>query len=111
MNESLPCDPNGMALHKRRALLATAYAHGQAIVQLAAIGESIAALEAYVARQGDLALSSTPSGIRLTFDDCVWWDITIGESGRILGTSQSGYAPLMEKLGIDFSGASYVAGN
>lgn len=111
MNEGTPNDLHGMSLDERRAWLATAYSHGQAIVQLTSIGDNIASLEAYVARQDDLALSPTSLGIRLTFDDCVWWDITVGEGGTILGTSQSGYTPLMEKLGIDFSGAPYVAGN
>lgn len=111
MNDSVPSNPAEMAQQERRAWLATAYSHGQAIIQLASIGGNIAALDAYIARQGDLTLRPTPSGIRLTFDDCVWWDITVGEGGMILGTSQSGYTPLMEKLGIDFSGAPYVAGN
>ncbi|MCR2835277.1 hypothetical protein [Parerythrobacter lacustris] len=111
MNEGQPNDPNGMALHERRALLATAYAHGQAISQLALVGDNMAAIEAYVGRQQELTVSQAPAGILLTFDDCVWWEITVGAGGTILGTSQSGYTPLMEKLGIDFSGAPYVAGN
>lgn len=111
MTGNAPTPPEAMPLHQRRALLAAAYGHGQAIAQLAIIGQSDDALAAYVAQHPDISEVRVDTGSRLTFAEVVDWQITLDHGGRILGYSQSGYGPLMERLGIDFSGAPYRPGN
>ncbi len=111
MNAGMPHRPDAMPLEDRKAVLARAYGHGQAIHELAVIGASYAALGRYVAVSDDLAENANEHGKRLSFADVVTWDVTLDNDQTILGFSQSGYGPLMEQLGIDFSGAPYEAGN
>ncbi len=103
--------PDAMTLEEKRALLAAAYGHGQAITKLIVIGESDAALNAYVEKSPEIVQSSSEHGTRLTFAELVYWDITLDTDRVVRGYSQSGYHPLMECLGIDFSGAPYVEGD
>lgn len=107
----LPDRPEAMPLEDRKALLARAFGHGQAITQLATIGESYAALERYVSASNNVSESDIGDGKRLTFTEVVHWDVTLDAEGTILGFSQSGYGKLMAKLGIDMAGEPYLEGD
>lgn len=102
---------NAMPIEERRALLARAYDHGQTILELTVIGKSYSSLESYVGSCDDLEQSDTENGKKLTFADVVSWEITLDDELTILGYSQSGYGPLTKLLAVDFSGASFEAGN
>lgn len=112
MNGSVsPRRMGSLPMPKRRALLAAAYGHGQAIAQLTVVGQSFDALAAYLADHPEISESTFESGARLTFAEVVQWDITVDEDGIVRGWSQTGYSPLMELLGINFAGHPYVAGH
>ena len=105
-SDALPGDPG-----EKLAYLERAAHHGKALRPLLAVGASLEPLEAYVAQQPDLAAERTGDGLRIRYGELVRWDVTLGEDDRIEGYGASGYGPLMEALGIDFSGRPYIAGN
>jgi hypothetical protein len=104
--DTLPIDPS-----EKLAYLERAARHGEALRSLLDVGATVEPVEAYVAEQPDLAAERAGGGLAIRYGEQVRWDVTLGEGDRIEGYSASGYRPLMEALGIDFSGRPYFAGD
>ena len=103
---ALPDDPG-----EKLAYLERAARHGEALRLLLAVGASVEPVRVYVAEHPDLAAERAGGGLAIRYGELVRWNVTLGEGDRIEGYGASGYGPLMEALGIDFSGRPYVAGN
>jgi len=104
--EGLPDDPG-----EKLAFLERAARHGEALRPLFAIGAAPEPIHAYLAANPDLAVERSASGLAIRYGTLVRWDVTLDQGDRIEGYGASGYGPLMEALGIDFSGRPYIAGN
>ena len=102
----LPGEPG-----EKLAYLERAARHGEALRPLLAVGATVEPVRVYVAEHPDLAVERAGDGLAIRYGELVRWDVTLGEGDRIEGYGATGYRPLMEALGIDFSGRPYVAGN
>jgi hypothetical protein len=103
---ALPGDPG-----EKLAYLERAAHHGEALRSLLAVGGSVEPVYAYVAAHPVLSCERAGADLAIRYGELVRWDVTLGEGDRIEGYGASGYGPLMEALGIDFSGRPYTAGN
>jgi hypothetical protein len=102
----LPTEPDA-----KLAMLKRAFEIGKRIGALARVGAPAGPLQVYLAGQPELTVEEGPRRLTARHPGNVRWEVRVGPDGRIEGMGSSGFGPLMEALGIDFSGAPYTAGN